>query len=69
MGSFQRKRIKEENSFRRLQGDMRVTMGAGEITYLQPVAQSKTDGKFYAYKKGDENVGVIAGLFTMKPCT
>lgn len=64
MGYFKRSEEKEERSFRRLQPDIRVPLGAGEIKYLQPLAQSKTDGKFYAYVKGDEDKGVIAGLYT-----
>lgn len=64
MANFKRSEEKEKRSFRRLQPDIRVVLGAGEIKYLQPLAQSKKDGKFYPYKKGDENTGIIAGLYT-----
>lgn len=64
MAYFKRNEEKEKRSFRRLQPDMRIQLGAGELKYLQALAQNKTDGKFYAYKKGDANLGIIAGLYT-----
>lgn len=64
MAYFNREERKAEKSFQRLQPDMRVILGAGEIKYLQPLAQDKTDGKFYAYVKSDENKGTIVGLYT-----
>lgn len=64
MGSFTRREIEAKENFRRLEADMKVILGAGEVKHLQPLAQDKTDGKFYVYVKGDENKGIIAGLYT-----
>lgn len=64
MGYLKREERKESRSFKRLQPDMRIILGKGEVKHLQAIAQSKADGKFYAYKAGDENLGVIAGLYT-----
>lgn len=64
MAYFKREERKAEKSFQRLQPDIRVILGAGEVKYLQPLAQDKTDGKFYAYVKSDENKGTIVGLYT-----
>lgn len=65
MGAFKREDIKANTlGIKRIQPDIRVEMGAGEIKHLQPVAQDKTDGLFYAYVAGDENKGIIAGLYT-----
>lgn len=65
MGAFKREDIKANMlGIKRIQPDIRVEMGAGEIKHLQPVAQDKTDGLFYAYVAGDENKGIIAGLYT-----
>ena len=64
MAYLKREEKKESRSFRRLQPDMRIVLGKGKIEHLQAVAQSKADGKFYAYKAGDENVGIIASLYT-----
>ena len=66
MAYFNREERKAEKSFQRLQPDMRVILGAGEIKYLQPLAQDKTDGKFYAYVKSDENKGTIVGYILEK---
>lgn len=64
MASFERKTENlKDKAVIRLQPDMQVTMGAGAVKYLQPIAQHKTDGKFYAYVKGDANKGVISGLY------
>lgn len=64
MASFERKtETLKDKAVIRLQPDMKVTMGAGAIKYLQPIAQNKTDGKFYAYIKDDPNKGVISGLY------
>lgn len=64
MGYLKREEKKESRSFKRLQPDMRIVLGKGEVKHLQAIAQNKTDGKFYAYKSGDENLGIIAGLYT-----
>lgn len=65
MGAFKREEIKANTlGIKRIQPDIRVEMGAGEVKHLQPVAQNKTDGLFYAYEAGDENKGIIAGLYT-----
>lgn len=64
MGYLKREEKKESRSFKRLQPDMRIVLGKGEVKHLQAIAQNKTDGMFYAYKAGDENLGVIAGLYT-----
>lgn len=65
MGAFERKTVAANKiGIKRIQADMRVPMGSGEVKYLQPVAQHKTDGLFYAYVAGDLNKGVIAGLYT-----
>lgn len=65
MGAFERKTVDANKiGIKRIQADMRVPMGAGEVKYLQPVAQHKTDGLFYAYVAGDANKGVIAGIYT-----
>lgn len=64
MAYFNRSEEKEKRSFRRIQPDIRVPLGAGEIKHLQPLAQSKKDGKFYAYVKDDADKGIIAGLYT-----
>ncbi|WP_278572562.1 hypothetical protein [Fusobacterium ulcerans] len=69
MASFTREEKQVERSFKRLQPDMRVILGAGEIKHLQPLAQDKTDGKFYAYVSGDANKGVITGLYTGETIT
>ena len=70
MGSFKREVIKpNRTNFKRLQPDIRVEMGSGEIKYLQPVAQDDTDGSFYAYVKDDPKKGVIAGLYTGEDAT
>lgn len=65
MGAFKREDIQANKlGIKRIQPDMRVVMGAGEVKHLQPIAQDKTDGLFYAYVSGDENKGIIAGLYT-----
>lgn len=65
MGVFERREVPAgENTIKRLQPDMRVEFAAGKVEYLQPVAQHKTDGLFYPYVAGDENKGIIAGLYT-----
>lgn len=65
MGAFERKSVDANKiGIKRIEADMRVPMGAGEVKYLQPVAQNKTDGLFYAYEAGDENKGIIAGIYT-----
>lgn len=65
MGAFERKSVDANKiAIKRIEADMRVPMGAGAVKYLQPVAQHKTDGLFYAYVAGDTNKGVIAGLYT-----
>ena len=64
MASFERKtETLKDKAVIRLQPDIKVTMGAGEVKYLQPIAQNKTDGKFYAYVKDDANKGIISGLY------
>ncbi len=65
MGAFKREGIQANKlGIKRIQPDMRVVMGAGEVKHLQPIAQNKTDGLFYAYEAGDTNKGIIAGLYT-----
>lgn len=65
MGAFKREDIQANKlGIKRIQPDMRVVMGAGEIKHLQPVAQDKTDGLFYAYTAEDTNKGIIVGLYT-----
>ena len=64
MATFERKTENlKDKAVIRLQPDMQVTMGAGAVKHLQPIAQDKTDGKFYAYVKDDPNKGVIAWLY------
>lgn len=64
MASFERKtETLKDQAVIRLQPDMKVIMGAGSVKYLQPIAQDKTDGKFYAYVKDDPNKGIISGLY------
>lgn len=71
MASFERKKYTTERGIKRLQGDMRVTLGkeAVELETYSPLAQSKADGKFYKYVASDENKGVIAGLYTGEKIT
>ena len=56
MATFERKTENlKDKAVIRLQPDMQVTMGAGAVKHLQPIAQDKTDGKFYAYVKDARN--------------
>lgn len=65
MGAFERKSVDANKiGIKRIQPDMRVPMGVGEVKYLQPIAQSNIDGLFYAYVAGDAEKGIIAGLYT-----
>lgn len=65
MGAFERKSVAANKiGIKRIQADMRVAFAAGEVKYLQPVAQNKTDGLFCPYVKGDPNKGIIVGLYT-----
>lgn len=69
MAKFEREDYTAEKQIKRLQADMRVEAGAGALKYLQAVAQDNTDGKFYAYAKGDTEKGTIVGLYTGEDIT
>lgn len=69
MAMFERKEYSAKKEIKRIQPDMRVVAGAGALKQFQPVAQNKTNGKFYAYVAKDANKGIIAGLYTGEDIT
>lgn len=69
MASFERKEYEAKNDIKRIQPDMKVIAGPGDLKQFQAIAQNKTDGKFYAYVAGDENKGIIAGIYTGEDAT
>ncbi|WP_321330492.1 hypothetical protein [uncultured Ilyobacter sp.] len=71
MASFERTTTTPAPDIKRLAPDMKVTLGAADVTIesYQVLAQSAADGKFYNYVSGDTNLGTIAGVYTGEEVT
>jgi hypothetical protein len=71
MAKFSQEKVSMAADIKRMAPDMRVTLGATDVTIepFQTLAQSAADGKFYKYVKDDENKGTIAGIYTGEEVT
>ncbi|WP_319201932.1 hypothetical protein [uncultured Ilyobacter sp.] len=71
MAKFSQETVSLAADIKRMAPDMRVTLGAADVTIepFQALAQSAADGKFYKYVKGDTNLGTIAGIYTGEEVT